>query len=506
MATYTAAQIYAYARAAGFSPNQAVTMTAVALAESGGNGTAHATRGEDSRGLWQINMNAHPQWANSNAYDPAVNARLAYEVSRHGRDVSPWTTTHGQTDARYLDFRAQAQRAAIDAGDGAAHGNWAGTTGYGHPLAADSTGHAGLDGTTASLTGGHGTYAAAAGATGGGQQIGGTTRHFLDAAVAQSGDRYVYGAEANLHDANPSTFDCSELTQWAAAQAGVTIPDGAQAQYDALRTHGKTISVEDALRTPGALLFHADPNGAIGHVAISLGDGRTIEARNSRLGVGIFDGRENWLNRAAVLPGLSGPIGAGGLPADGHGATAGYASLAAYGADGAAPADGTDTDVDGLTDALEAALGSDARGVDSDHDGLSDGYELLHLHTDAMSADSDHDGLSDALEVATGTDPTNADSAGTGHLDGATGPDAALDTDHDGLTDALERVLGTDLANADSDHDGVTDGAEHREHLDPLDASDVGSLFPGSGTDPGTDAGTGHLGTGHGDLGGVSHL
>ena len=56
--------IYAAARQAGFSPDQAVTMTAIALAESGGNPGAHNPNGEDSRGLWQINMS--PQ-ANGNA-------------------------------------------------------------------------------------------------------------------------------------------------------------------------------------------------------------------------------------------------------------------------------------------------------------------------------------------------------------------------------------------------------------------------------------------------------
>ncbi|WP_261569923.1 NlpC/P60 family protein [Frankia gtarii] len=439
MATYSAAAIYGYARAAGFTPDQAVTMTAIALAESGGNGGAHATRGEDSRGLWQINMDAHRQWTGLDAYDPAVNARLAYEVSRSGRDVSPWTTTHGQHDARYLEYRAQAERAAIQAGESAAHGNWAGTVGYGHPLAATG------DGATAG-------------------QLDETTARFLHAALAQAGDQYVYGAEAELDDPDPNAFDCSELTQWAAAQAGVQIPDGAAAQYDELRTHGQEISVDDALRTPGALLFHADPNGYISHVAISLGDGRTIEARNSRAGVGVFDHRGDWLNRAAVLPGLSGPVG-GSVPPGGYDAVA-----AGTGSNGA------DSDDDGLTDALETTLGTDTGAVDTDRDGLSDAYELLTTHSDASSTDSDHDGQADALEVALGTSLINPDSLGTGHLDGATGDAATLDSDRDGLTDALERVLGTDPARADSDGDGLTDGAEHGAGLDPLAFDDVSSL------------------------------
>jgi hypothetical protein len=46
MTTYSADEIYGFARAAGFSADQATTMTAIALAESGGNVDAHATQGE----------------------------------------------------------------------------------------------------------------------------------------------------------------------------------------------------------------------------------------------------------------------------------------------------------------------------------------------------------------------------------------------------------------------------------------------------------------------------
>lgn len=125
----------------------------------------------------------------------------------------------------------------------------------------------------------------------------GTSGDFLRSALAQNGDRYVYGAETNLNDSNPNTFDCSELVQWAAHQAGVTIPDGSSAQLAHVRRHGQEISVEQALRTPGALLFRP------GHVAISLGDGRTIEARGRRYGVGIFNARGRFTS-AGLIPGM----------------------------------------------------------------------------------------------------------------------------------------------------------------------------------------------------------
>jgi cell wall-associated NlpC family hydrolase len=140
----------------------------------------------------------------------------------------------------------------------------------------------------------------------------GSAQRFLSVALAQQGKPYVYGATAQVTDPNPKAFDCSELTKWAAAQAGVTIPDGATAQYLSLRDQGATISVAEALRTPGALLFHFshEPKnlGDIppdGHVAISLGDGvNTIEARGSKYGTGVF-AVGNQFEYAGVIPGLA---------------------------------------------------------------------------------------------------------------------------------------------------------------------------------------------------------
>lgn len=53
---------------------------AVAELESDFNTSAWDQSGEDSRGLWQINVKAWPQWANWNLFDPTVNAYCAYQV------------------------------------------------------------------------------------------------------------------------------------------------------------------------------------------------------------------------------------------------------------------------------------------------------------------------------------------------------------------------------------------------------------------------------------------
>jgi cell wall-associated NlpC family hydrolase len=106
----------------------------------------------------------------------------------------------------------------------------------------------------------------------------GTAAEMLRLALKQNGDRYVFGHEVNLDDKDPNTFDCSELVQWAVHQAGGSITDGSQAQ----RAATQRISVEQAARTPGALLFNGH------HVAISVGDGvHTIEAMGSKYGVRI---------------------------------------------------------------------------------------------------------------------------------------------------------------------------------------------------------------------------
>src|SRR5262249_20316728 len=118
---------------------------------------------------------------------------------------------------------------------------------------------------------------------------------FLQHALAQTGDAYNHH-ETDLHDPDPHSFDCSELVQWAAAQVGINLPDGSWNQAQFMKDHGALISVDQALHTPGALLLrspmdsHGNFSGGPGHVAISLGNGMTIEARGTAYGVGSWSG------------------------------------------------------------------------------------------------------------------------------------------------------------------------------------------------------------------------
>ena len=125
----TAREIYDVARQAGFSPEDAVTWTAIALAESGGRPDAHNGVGEDSWGLWQVNIAGgvrKNRWGDLTV--PLNNARAAFEISRGGRDMSPWTTTHDHRRGGPTDYRRYARQAEQAAG---VQGDWGGVRGYG---------------------------------------------------------------------------------------------------------------------------------------------------------------------------------------------------------------------------------------------------------------------------------------------------------------------------------------------------------------------------------------
>ncbi len=192
--------------------------------------------------------------------------------------------------------------------------------------------------------------------------------------------------------------------------------------------------------------------------------------------------------------------------------------------------DMVDIDLDGLSDRLEATLGSSRVDADSDDDGLLDGLEpnpSLDMDGDgllsASDPDSDDDGLLDGTEEGSlcdafatsreagicvpDADPEtrtfsllrDSDRAGASdgsedwNLNGRLDPDetspawpsddgAVADTDGDGLSDRLERFLGADSEDPDSDDDGLPDGLESNPALDadgdgrrqPLDSDSDG--------------------------------
>ena len=133
-------------------------------------------------------------------------------------------------------------------------------------------------------------------------------QHLIDVAMAQVGDDYVFGAKVAETDPDPQVWDCAEFTQWSAYQVGAEIPGSSFEQYLDLKAKGLLIPVEEGMNTPGALLFHfssePEPGGgrpSQAHVALSLGDGRTVEAQSEDVGV-ITDDAGGRFEYAALLP------------------------------------------------------------------------------------------------------------------------------------------------------------------------------------------------------------
>jgi nucleoid-associated protein YgaU len=93
--TLTASQVAQYAKQGcpSLSAAQVNMAVKIAFAESRWNTDAHNANGEDSRGLWQINVNPAVR-ANSwgNLYNPAVNAKAMCDVSDAGSNWRPWAT------------------------------------------------------------------------------------------------------------------------------------------------------------------------------------------------------------------------------------------------------------------------------------------------------------------------------------------------------------------------------------------------------------------------------
>jgi cell wall-associated NlpC family hydrolase len=115
---------------------------------------------------------------------------------------------------------------------------------------------------------------------------------------------YVFGAENKLfHPELVTRTDCSELVQVVVSYlTGRAWIDGSWAQYAGSRH----ISVAEAIRMSGALLFIARSGQRPHHVAISLADGRTAEARsrNSSPQVGVFRAQGRF-NLAGLVPGFT---------------------------------------------------------------------------------------------------------------------------------------------------------------------------------------------------------
>ena len=356
MAVLSIREIYEAARDAGFTPHQAVTWTAIAMAESRGRTGALNDKGEHSVGLWQINVAGDVRknsWGDLT--DPEVNARAAYEISRQGTDMRPWTTTHDHNKGTAADYRTYLGKIEAEIG---VKGDPRGVSGYGAPRPKPLP---------ESAYGGTETESPVADADPG--QVGPVTGGDTDADGLTDAFEKLIGTNARAADSDA---------------------DGFTDAYEALVTRTDPLSAGNQIRD-------ADSDGLADVTERLLGT-RTTD---------------------------------------------------------------TDSDDDKVADAVEVSLGLNPTRIDSDGDGLTDAAEAKAgsaFDIDPGTAigapagggiDADRDGLTDAFEQLSGSTPTVADSDG------------------DRLSDAVEAALGTNPRLTDTDQDGVLDGAEIDYGSDP---------------------------------------
>jgi cell wall-associated NlpC family hydrolase len=96
----------------------------------------------------------------------------------------------------------------------------------------------------------------------------------VDTALAQQGKPYVWGG------AGPDSFDCSGLTQYAYAAAGITLPHSSSMQS----TLGAPVAYADL--QPGDLVFFYSP---VSHVGMYIGNGQMVHAGTSGDVVKVID-------------------------------------------------------------------------------------------------------------------------------------------------------------------------------------------------------------------------
>ena len=116
----TPQQVYALARAAGFSAGEAVYATAIALAESGGiTNNWNDVAPDNSYGLWQVNIGVRNEMqadrgSPDQLVDPLYNAQQALRLARTPRSWNHWSV---YLNGAYRQYLGAAQQAAAEVPD-----------------------------------------------------------------------------------------------------------------------------------------------------------------------------------------------------------------------------------------------------------------------------------------------------------------------------------------------------------------------------------------------------
>ena len=145
----------------------------------------------------------------------------------------------------------------------------------------------------------------------GGVQTGKNATSQVAAFVKFATDRVGRVPYAWGHDGPDSVgYDCAGLVKAAAASIGVSLPMGTSNQYATIANAGKAISPETARATYGAILYisaarDAQLNGGNGHAAISLGNGRTVQAADQAIGLDYGTADLSMFDQGGLLPGVT---------------------------------------------------------------------------------------------------------------------------------------------------------------------------------------------------------
>ncbi|MBR6012667.1 MAG: C40 family peptidase [Selenomonadaceae bacterium] len=97
------------------------------------------------------------------------------------------------------------------------------------------------------------------------------SRRIISTSMQYMGVPYVFGGTSPIYG-----FDCSGYVQYVFAQAGISLPRTADAQFEV----GTPISTTDLL--PGDAVFFTTYTYGASHVGIYIGDGNFIHASSSR--------------------------------------------------------------------------------------------------------------------------------------------------------------------------------------------------------------------------------
>lgn len=141
----------------------------------------------------------------------------------------------------------------------------------------------------------------------------------LALAASRLGDRYELGAEAPKGPGSErysGPWDCAELASWAYALLAGRVAGGhymgcnsdgdAYSGFwlDHARMFGTPIDVAEAARIPGAVLLRRKRQGRVGHVAMSDGEGGTVEAHSKTFGVSRRGIAGRVWDMACLVPGI----------------------------------------------------------------------------------------------------------------------------------------------------------------------------------------------------------